>query len=419
MSQIQIPKGWELKEVVDVIELAYGKNLPKPLRNSSGKFPVYGSNGIVGYHDKFFVDYPSIIIGRKGTVGAINLAEAKFWPTDVTFYVKIKEPKKINFKFVYYLLLHLNLPNYRQSGPKSGLNRNDVYNIEFLLPPPSIQKKIVKKLDYILDQFEEKNKQILYLLSKFDSKKINKNYKNHLLKLAFDGTYTNEQSVEINGIKVPNGWTFLTLPQIVKNEKYAIKRGPFGSSLKKEIFKDKGYLVYEQYHAINDDFSMARYFIDEKKFNEMKHFKVTSGDMIISCSGVTLGRIAEIPENALEGIINQALLKISLDTQIINPTYFKFLFRSDMIQKTLFKISRGTGMPNFPSMKEIKSILFPIPPMETQKKIVQILEKKFAKWENHKQEIENIEKRHIAIKKHCSDLLSSILTDAFSGKLVN
>src|SRR3989338_4886322 len=68
-------------------------------------------------------------------------------------------------------------------------------------------------------------------------------------------------------------------------------RGPFGGSLKKDIFKPEGYAVYEQQHAIYDQFEDIRYFIDEKKFNEMKRFELKSGDLIMSCSG-TMGKMA-------------------------------------------------------------------------------------------------------------------------------
>ncbi|MEC5271513.1 restriction endonuclease subunit S domain-containing protein [Caldifermentibacillus hisashii] len=180
----------------------------------------------------------------------------------------------------------------------------------------------------------------------------------------------------------PKNWVKLTLPEFSSKDKYSIKRGPLGGALKKEIFVKEGYLVYEQYHAINDDFSMERYFIDEKKFEELKAFEVKPKDLIISCSGVTLGRIAEIPLNAPKGIINQALLKLTLDSNKMNNTFFKFLFRHPNIQDILFGFSRGSGIPNFPPMSEVKSIEFICPPIELQndfeKKVNIILQKKTA-----------------------------------------
>ena len=92
-------------------------------------------------------------------------------------------------------------------------------------------------------------------------------------------------------------------------------RGPFGGSLKKNIFKPEGFAVYEQQHAIYDQFDNVRYFIDEKKFNEMKRFELKSGDLIMSCSG-TMGKMAIVPKNIQKGIINQALLKLTPSKKI-------------------------------------------------------------------------------------------------------
>src|SRR3990167_5100574 len=88
-----------------------------------------------------------------------------------------------------------------------------------------------------------------------------------------------------------------------------LTRGPFGGSLKKAIFKDDGYAVYEQRNAIYDQFDNIRYFIDEAKFKEMERFELSPGDLVMSCSG-TMGKVAIVPNNAKKGIINQALLKI-------------------------------------------------------------------------------------------------------------
>ena len=79
-------------------------------------------------------------------------------------------------------------------------------------------------------------------------------------------------------------------------------RGPFGGSLTKSIFKKDGYAVYEQQHAIYNQFDNSRYFIDEKKFKEMERFELKSGDLIMSCSG-TMGKIAIAPKNIKKGII--------------------------------------------------------------------------------------------------------------------
>lgn len=183
--------------------------------------------------------------------------------------------------------------------------------------------------------------------------------------------------LEMFGDPVRNekGWEIKTIEQLVKKEKYSIKRGPFGGALKKDIFVSEGYLVYEQYHALNNDFTFERYYINDEKFNELKAFEVFPNDIIISCSGVYLGKLAIIPQNAKRGIINQALLKIVLDQKIMSNHYFVFLFTHNSFKNKFFGEVRGSGVPNFPPIVEFKKFDFIYPPLDLQNKFVTIVEK--------------------------------------------
>lgn len=147
-------------------------------------------------------------------------------------------------------------------------------------------------------------------------------------------------------------------------------RGPFGGALKKEIFQPKGYAVYEQQHAIYRSLDF-RYYIDEAKFIELKRFAVNSGDMIVSCSG-TIGKTFVIPDNAPKGIINQALLKIT-PREGLNVFYLQYFFEST-ISKILNEVSRGGAIKNVPSVGELKAIKIPLPPLDVQKHLVQVLD---------------------------------------------
>jgi len=164
-----------------------------------------------------------------------------------------------------------------------------------------------------------------------------------------------------------------TLPELAAAYRHSIKRGPFGGALKKEIFVCEGFVVYEQQHAIYKRFNDARYYIDQNKYEELEAFKVEEGDLIISCSG-TIGKIAEVPKGFKPGIINQALLKVTLDQSKVLNKYFIHLFEGEKIQNQLFSMSHGTGLKNFPPMAVVKSIKFPLPPLEEQKKIAAILD---------------------------------------------
>jgi type I restriction enzyme, S subunit len=153
-------------------------------------------------------------------------------------------------------------------------------------------------------------------------------------------------------------------------------RGPFGGSLKKSCFVETGYSVYEQQHAIHNQFFKVRYYIDHTKFEEMSRFKILSGDLIMSCSG-TMGKVAIVPEGIAPGIINQALLIIR-PNQLLSNEFLKYWMRSPNFQNMLILLSKGVAIKNVASVKVLKEIPIPLPPLPEQKRIVAILDDTFA-----------------------------------------
>ncbi|HFW6656263.1 restriction endonuclease subunit S [Campylobacter lari] len=178
--------------------------------------------------------------------------------------------------------------------------------------------------------------------------------------------------------KLPQGWEWRSLGGILSNDKYPIKRGPFGSALKKSFFVENGIRVFEQYNAINNDPHWKRYFISYDKFKELEAFKAIEGDLLISCSG-TLGKIVELPKNTEIGIINQALLKIRLDNTKILNSYFIYNFNSPIMQGKILESTLGSAIKNIASVKILKQIKIPLPPLQEQERIVGILDESFAK----------------------------------------
>jgi len=130
-----------------IATLEYGKPLPERSRKP-GKYPVFGSNGVVGTHDDFLVKGPGIVVGRKGSAGRINSTESNFYPIDTTFFVNAIDPKT-PLKYIEFLLVELDLESKARALGVPGLNRNEVHNT--LVPdlPLPVQKKIVKAIEKI------------------------------------------------------------------------------------------------------------------------------------------------------------------------------------------------------------------------------------------------------------------------------
>jgi len=142
-----LPDGWVWVRLGEIIKMIYGDGLTKINYKTDGKYPVYGSNGIVGYYDEYLTDKRTIIVGRKGSAGALNISNKPSWTTDVAYY--IEEIKNINFYFLHYLLKFLRLEKLGK-GIKPGINRNEVYDLIISLPPLAEQNVIVERVDRLL-----------------------------------------------------------------------------------------------------------------------------------------------------------------------------------------------------------------------------------------------------------------------------
>ena len=158
-SDLSLSANWRAGLLGDAFNFEYGDNLPAHKRSQSGEYPVYGSNGIVGTHDTYLTKEPAIIVGRKGSAGALNIATGPSWTTDVAYFVR--PPKDIDLRFTYYLFSTLRLDELGK-GIKPGLSRKEAYALPIALPPLAEQKRIVAKVDELMalcDQLEAQQKE--------------------------------------------------------------------------------------------------------------------------------------------------------------------------------------------------------------------------------------------------------------------
>ncbi len=123
----QIPQGWSLRKLGEVLSLEYGKAL-KAEQRSGGAIPVFGSSGIVGYHSERLAHGPGIVVGRKGNVGSVFFCDCDFWVIDTAYYVSTSLP----LHFVYFNLLTQNFLNNDAAVP--GLNRNQAHSLPAVIP---------------------------------------------------------------------------------------------------------------------------------------------------------------------------------------------------------------------------------------------------------------------------------------------
>ena len=342
------PDGVEYKKIGELAEYEQPLNYIVKSTDYNDNFdtPVLtaGQTFILGYTSETSGVYAAT---KENPVIIFDDFTGAFKWVDFPFKVKSSAMKMIKAKrsltslrYVFHLMGFL---NYTSSDHKRLWI--SVYS-ELLVPVPPlpVQREIVR----ILDSFTEVTAQLQEQLTQelTARKKQYEYYRSVILRSSSTATLK-------------------TLGEICD-----FVRGPFGGSLKKENFTKEGYAVYEQQHAIYGDFKF-RYFVGKTKYDEMRRFSVKPGDLIMSCSG-TMGRIAIIPDDAPNGIINQALLKLTPKAEVSNK-YLKYYFEDTIAAQMNFE-ARGGAIKNVASVAVLKDIKIQMPPLTEQNRIVTILD---------------------------------------------
>ncbi len=380
-KKLSLPKGWQIRTIGDVCVSASSNVSQNKLANDEGDYPIYGASGLIKKVSFYHQDRPYLSIVKDGSgVGRVTKMDAYTSVIGTLQYILPKE--NIDLDYLNYSLMSVDFKKYVAGAAIPHIYFKDYKNEPFLWMPLPEQQRIVAILDAAGAAIAK---------AKANAEQNLKNAK-ELFESYLKGVFE-------NGNWETKKWSELC----------DFVRGPFGGSLKKNVFKESGYVVYEQKHAIHDHFNQLRYFIDEEKFNEMKRFEVFPGDIIMSCSGVTLGRVAVVPDGIPKGIINQALLKLA-PKKNVNVHFIKYWLRSSIFQKIIFDYSGGAAIPNVPSAKILKDIKIPCPSLKEQERIVAEIEIVF----DESKRLEGIYQRKID---DLEELKKSILQKAFAGEL--
>lgn len=175
----RIPFSWRISKIRYITSIGYGNALKEEDR-IEGNYNVYGSNGIVGNHNIPLTNGETIIIGRKGSFGKINLSQNSCYPIDTTFYIEKKNTEN-NIKWLFYGLIILGLDSFSKDSSVPGINREEIYERYLPLPPISEQQQIVEYLG-------EQTQKINTLIEK-ENKRIEllKEYRQSLISEAVTG----------------------------------------------------------------------------------------------------------------------------------------------------------------------------------------------------------------------------------------
>ena len=134
----EIPQGWEVGRLDDVVVLQRGFDLPKSTR-VEGNIPIYAATGVTGFHNEAKVKAPGVVTGRSGTIGEVIYVQEDFWPLNTALWAK-KFPNSEPL-YAYYLLASLDLRQFNSGAAVPTLNRNDIHGLEVVVPPRELQAR--------------------------------------------------------------------------------------------------------------------------------------------------------------------------------------------------------------------------------------------------------------------------------------
>ena len=139
----------------ELATIKYGKS-QKKVYSDTGNIPIFGTGGLMGYATTALYDKPSVLIGRKGTIGKVKYVEQPFWTVDTLFYTIVNTDIVVP-KYLYYVMSLIDLNNYNEGTTIPSLRTETLNRLEFDIPSLEEQKKILSCLNPIEKKIELNN----------------------------------------------------------------------------------------------------------------------------------------------------------------------------------------------------------------------------------------------------------------------
>lgn len=281
--------------------------------------------------------------------------------------------KNIDLNYFYYSSRLIAYNSYKNIYGARILNQELIKNAPVPFPSLEEQYKISSFLDKKVEQIEDIEKTIIKEIENLE------NYKKSLITEAVTKGLDKNVEMKDSGIEwigdIPRHWEVKRLKQLLSNDPDSLKVGPFGSALKSSDLVNNGKWVYNQRTVLDGNFINNDTFIDDKKFVELRGFKVKAGDILLTTRG-TIGKIAIVPSGFYEGVIHPCIIKFNLNKELFENELIRFIFNhTDLVLKQVEFLSNSTTIGVIYSYNLV-NIYIPIPPISEQNQIIDYLNKK-------------------------------------------
>ena len=388
-----VPEHWSALRLKWVCNFLYGESLSAQERED-GTIPVYGSNGIVGYHNRSIAEKPCIIVGRKGSFGKVTFSEKKCYPIDTTYYIDCTSTKNY-MRWLWYLLPLLKMDEFSRDSAVPGLNREDAYRNIVTLPSSYEQQQIIAYLDRKTTQIDDlisKKQKLTNLLKEERAAIINK----AVTKGLNPDAPMKDSGIEWIG-EIPKGWEM----EKVSHGFSTIGSGTTPLAGNPE-YHNEGTTPWINTGDLNNGIlKTCSKKITNRAFNDYSVLKIYPiGSLIIAMYGATIGKVSILDFTACT---NQACCVLS-ESKKWNVKYVFYWFIAN--KEHIVSMGYGGGQPNI-SQEIIKSLRIPLPERKEQYAIITYLDHKTTKID---QTTSKIEKQVELLKEYRTALISEVVT---------
>ena len=318
-------KRYTLSELATI---KYGKNQKKVVTDDK-IIPIYGTGGLMGYATMFLYDKPSVLIGRKGSIGKVKYVEHPFWTVDTLFYTVINTDIVIP-KYLFYSMSLIDLNTYNEGTTIPSLRTETLNRLEFNIPSIEDQELVLSCLNPIEEKIE-----------------LNNAINNNLLEQALILYATRFSSLDKNSC-IGNYCT-------VKS----------GFAFKSSWWTNSGVKVIKIGSINQDNLNLLECsYINEDKADKAKDFAVKAGDLLIAMTGATIGKFAMVPYSSEVLLVNQRVGKFFLGNNPVEKLPFIYCtLKQPEVYSEVVNRGQGSAQPNI-STSDIMSIPCAIPSQE-------------------------------------------------------
>ena len=377
----EVPSSWVWCKLHDIIQITNGRS-QKYVENVNGKYPIYGSGGIIGKAVDYLCEAGSTIIGRKGTINNPLFVEERFWNIDTAF--GMKPMYAISDLYFFYFCQYFDFSKLDKSTAVPSLTQSAIGEVFIPIPPINEQKRITDGISYWLGFIDTLESNLINLQLAI------KQTKSKILNLAIHGKLvpqdpTDEPAAELlkrinpkaeitcdNGHyqKLPKGWCLCDLSSLCKIK--GGKRIPRGRTFSKERTPHIYIRVSDMKN--NTIITTDLKYIDDDVYQTIKNYTISSSDLYLTIAG-TVGHVGIVPKQ-FDGM-NLTENAAKLTGIICDKKYLLYSLLSSTAQEHFKSRFHQVAQPKL-SIETASSTMIYLPPLKEQHRIVAKIEEIFA-----------------------------------------